>query len=127
MVTAMNLKDQLRVCISQLKNGTLTEQHLAKALGLVVDDGKPKPRCQRLLYLQSRTTLVTTQVEGMSMVDCNGVHDGPEDPDDWPYQTVHEAMLDGWRIIKFPELALMASGEQTTWGLGCEFVLERSD
>ena len=50
--------------------------------------------------------------------------DGPEDPDDWPYKTVLEAVRDGWRIIKLPELAL-AMDDSRTYGLGHEFVLER--
>ena len=65
--------------------------------------------------------MVTDRINGMSIV----VHDGPDDPDDWPYQTVHEAMLDGWHIIKFPEMALMMAGEETTYGLGCEFILAK--
>ena len=53
------------------------------------------------------------------------VRNGPDEPDDWPYQTVHEAMLDGWRIVKFPEMTLMLVGENETYGLGCEFILEK--
>lgn len=44
--------------------------------------------------------------------------------DNLPYENVLEAVRDGWRIIKFPELALLVD-ERRTIGLGCEFVLER--
>ena len=123
----MTLRTQLEKCISKFRQGNLTEQDLSEALESTQKNGRSARPYQRLLYLQSRTTLVTTQVEGMSIVDRDGTNDGPDDPDDWPYQTVHEAMLDGWRIIKFPELALMAAGEEVTWGLGCEFILEKSE
>ena len=37
---------------------------------------------------------------------------------------VLEAMADGWRIIKFPEMVL-AMDDQSNYGLGYEFILER--
>ena len=48
----------------------------------------------------------------------------PREPAEWPYQTVMDALRDGWRIISFPNLALMMD-ESRTVGLGCEFILER--
>ncbi len=33
-------------------------------------------------------------------------------------------MDDGWRVIKFPEMALLLQEDQTI-GLGCEFILEK--
>ena len=60
----------------------------------------------------------------MRIVTNGIISDGPENPDDWPYQSVLEAVRDGWRIIKFPELALMMD-ESRTYGLGFEFILER--
>ena len=45
-------------------------------------------------------------------------------PDNWPYETVLDAIRDGWRIIKFPEMALLLD-ESRTYGLGCEFILEK--
>ena len=52
------------------------------------------------------------------------VSDGPDDPDDWPYQTVLEALRDGWRIIDFPNLALLLD-ESRTYAYGAEFILEK--
>lgn len=103
------VKQQLEQCLDKFRAGDLTEQDLLGAL-----DTADKQAPQRLLYLQANSTLVTVRINGMSIVDRDGVHDGPDDPGDWPYQTVHEAMLDGWRIVKFPEMALMMAGEETT-------------
>ena len=33
-------------------------------------------------------------------------------------------MADGWRIVKFPELAILLD-DRRTYGLGCEFILEK--
>ncbi len=116
----VQVKEQLEKCLENFRAGTLTEQDLQQVLANIT---AAKP--QRLLYLQAANTSVTSTVEGMSIVDGDGVHNGPDDPEDWPYQTVHEAMLDGWRIVKFPEMTLMLVGENETYGLGCEFVLEK--
>ena len=109
----VQVKEQLEKCLENFRAGTLTEQDLQQVLANIT---AAKP--QRLLYLQAANTSVTSTVEGMSIVDGDGVHNGPDDPEDWPYQTVHEAMLDGWRIVKFPEMTLMLVGENETYGLG---------
>ena len=119
------LKEQLEQCLEKFRAGTLTEGDLQQALEDVNSELNAAAKPQRLLYLQATNTSVTSSVEGMSIVDGNGVHNGPDEPDDWPYQTVHEAMLDGWRIVKFPEMTLMLVGENETYGLGCEFILEK--
>ena len=53
------------------------------------------------------------------------MHEGASDADEWPYQTVLEAMEDGWRVISFPNLALMALNHDDSHGLEFEFILER--
>ena len=119
------VKEQLEQCLDKFRVGTLTEQDLQQALENANGQLDAATKPQRLLYLQATNTSVTSSVEGMSIVDSDGVHNGPDDPEDWPYQTVHEAMLDGWRIVKFPEMTLMLVGENETYGLGCEFILEK--
>jgi len=79
---------------------------------------------QDLLYLQTASTSVASRVQGMSMVIGGTVVEPPSDPNEWPYKTVLEAIRDGWRIVSFPNLALMMD-EKKTYGLGCEFILEK--
>jgi len=50
--------------------------------------------------------------------------DGPDEPEDWPYKSVLEAIRNGWRVISFPNLALLMD-ESKTYGLGHEFILEK--
>ncbi len=121
----IQVKEQLEQCLDKFRAGTLTEQDLQQALENINGELDAAAKPQRLLYLQATNTSVTSSVEGMSIVDSDGVHNGPDEPENWPYQTVHEAMLDGWRIVKFPEMTLMLVGENETHGLGCEFILEK--
>jgi hypothetical protein len=79
---------------------------------------------QDLLYLQAGSTSVASRVHGMSMVVGGKIVEPPTDPKDWPYQSVLDAIRDGWRVVSFPNLALMMD-ESKTYGLGCEFILER--
>ena len=117
----MAIKQQLEACIEALRRGELTEQGLRQ----VIDALDPSLRkCQDLLYLQASTTSVAARVLGLSLLENGKLSDGPADPEQWPYQTVLDAIKDGWRVIQFPNLALLTD-ESRTYGLGCEFILER--
>ena len=102
--------------LEKLRAGTLTEEDLEQALGA--------DRTQKLLYLQCRSTAIDSEVIGMALVENGELLEGPENPGDWPYASVGEAMRDGWRILKFPELSLQLHEEKTI-GFGCEFILEK--
>lgn len=117
----LTVKRHLEHCIEALKQGTLTEEMLRQVIE--VGDGEQSKR-QSLLYLQSRSTSVAAPVHGMLLVENGQVTEGPANPEDWPYQSVLEAIDDGWRVIQFPNLALLMD-ESRTYGLGCEFILER--
>ena len=117
----ITITQQVGQCIEELRHGTLTEQGLRRILDHME---RSTAKRQDLLYLQAGSTSLNADVIGMRIVQDGEVGDGPADPDDWPYQTVIDAIRDGWRIIKFPELALMLD-EKRTYGLGCEFILER--
>ena len=115
------VKQEIERCVGELSRGWLTESDLRRVSD-VLDEFPPER--QDLLYLQANSSSPEAPVIGMRIID-NGVgSDGPPNPDDWPYQTVLEATRDGWRIIKFPEMALMLH-ENRDYGLGCEFILER--
>ena len=80
---------------------------------------------QDLLYLQAQSTSVDSPLVGMSLVEHGEVRDEPAEPDQWPYQSVLDAIRDGWRIVKFPEMAVLLN-EERTYGLGHEFDVFRS-
>ena len=116
-----SIRLQVERCIDELGQGRLTEQGLHRVTEVL---DRAKPRLQQLLYLQADASSLGSSVVGMRIVENGEMSDGPSDPDDWPYQTVLDAVRDGWRIIKFPEMALMLD-EERAYGLGCEFILER--
>ena len=110
------MREQIQDWLDKLRHSTLQAADLQTAL-----DQSPR---QQLLYLQAGSIGVDSTVTGMAL-ECDGqVHEGPQDPADWPYQTVLAAINDGWRVVKFPELALLLE-EDKTYGLGCEFILEK--
>ena len=118
-------KHQIQGWLDKLRAGTLVEADLQQVLDRLdgtSDDDSPKQ--QRLLYLNTGNTGVDSQVLGMALVENGEILEGPDDVDEWPYNSVLEAMDDGWRIIKFPEMALLLQ-EDKTFGLGCEFILEK--
>ena len=114
-------KQTIEQIIYDFREGRLTEQNLRETLREPTSVSQTR---QDLLYLQAIKTSITSSVIGMRIVENGEISDGPEDPKEWPYQTVLEAVRDGWRIIKFPELALLLD-EKKTYGLGCEFILEK--
>ena len=118
-------KQQIQEWLDRLRAGTLVEADLQQALDRldgISDEDSPKQ--QRLLYLNTGNTGVDSQVLGMALVENGEILEGPDDVDAWPYNSVLEAMDDGWRVIKFPEMALLLQ-EDKTFGLGCEFILEK--
>lgn len=115
-------QNQINEWREKLAAGTLTVADFDDALRqLAAGNGRPR---QRLLYLQSRTTGVDSEVLGMSIVEDGEIREGPDDPAQWPYKSVLDAMGDEWRVVKFPEMALLLE-EDKTFGLGCEFILEK--
>ncbi len=115
------IKRQVQVCLEALRRNELDEESLQRIAELAerLAGGR-----QNLLYLQAEQTSVTSRVIGMSLFVDGEFTDGPDDPDDWPYQTVGDALADGWRIVKFPEMAILLD-DRRTYGLGCEFILEK--
>ena len=121
METPTTIREQIERCIEAFRRGRLTEDDLR---GLLDSVGRHGKRRQDLLYLQTRSTSIDYPVLGMRILEDGVLSDGPRDPEEWPYKTVLEAVNDGWRIIKFPEMALLLD-ESRSYGLACEFILER--
>ena len=114
-----DLRRQLEDCLARFRRRELREADLLAALALL-----ETPRRQQLLYLQTSGTGLDSGVIGISLIAEGQIQELPLDPAQWPYQNVLAALADGWRVIKFPELALLLQEEHTV-GLGCEFVLEK--
>lgn len=117
----MQLKQQIENWRKKLRTGTLNDADLVQGLDQFDKSDSPT---QRILYLQCRSSAIDGSVIGMAEVVNGEILDPPDNPEDWPYPTISDAIRDGWRIIKFPEMALLLA-EDKTYGLGCEFILEK--
>ena len=114
-----DLKERLLECIDRLRAGTLTEADLRAAL-----DEVDLPARQSLLYIETANTHPGSTALGMMLILNGNCVEPPADPSEWPYRSVLDAMNDGWRVISFPNLALLMD-PVTPAGLGCEFILEK--
>ena len=119
-VTAAN-QDTISACLEELRNGELTETKLKNTLQQLAQGGSKR---QDLLYLQTQGSSLGAAVHGMALVQDGEILEGPPNVEEWPYRSPLEAIRDGWRVIQFPNMALMVD-ESRTYGLGCEFILER--
>ena len=117
-------KVQIQEWLEKFRDGTLTEDDFQRVLNRLNDQPRESQIQQKLLYLHTSTTGVNSEVLAMALVENGRIFEGPEDPAEWPYNSVIAAINDGWRVIKFPEMALLLQ-EDKTFGLGCEFILEK--
>jgi hypothetical protein len=113
---------QIELCLSEFRQGSLTEARLSQLLDTA--RASMAPRRQKLLYMQLVNTNPGSMALGMSMYIDGKCVEPARDPQHWPYQNVLQAIADGWRVISFPNLALLTD-PVVPRGLGCEFVLEK--
>ena len=119
--TMSELNRQLARCLERLDGGSLARADLEAAISLAKGLGRGR---QDLLFMQLCNTHPGSLALGMSMVIDGVAQEPPLNADQWPYSSVLDAIGDGWRVISFPNLALIVDGESTR-SLGCEFILER--
>ena len=100
--------------------GTLSAEGRREGLAALCAD-----RRQDLLYLHATSTSPSSQIVAITRVAGGKIGEPPADPDDWPYQTPLDAINDGWRVIAFPNTALLALSADDPQGLGFEFILEK--
>jgi hypothetical protein len=80
---------------------------------------------QRLLYLHTRTPSILAPVIGMAQHEpVAGEADVLRTRDEWPYDTVHEAIVDGWQVIQFPNLMAPYDDRELNY-VGYEFILQK--
>jgi hypothetical protein len=80
---------------------------------------------QRLLYLHADSPSIKSSLVAMALhepVKGDNVQLNINEP--WPYNCVHDAIIDGWRVVVFPDQrAPFDDGEIDV--LGYEFILEK--
>jgi hypothetical protein len=81
---------------------------------------------QRLLYLHARTPSVFSTILGFTLIEPVRGYQAEitAGEEEWPYQTVHDALVDGWQIVQFPHL--QAPYDDTNLDVvGYEFILQK--
>ena len=117
------LRKRVEACLEKFRNGALGEADL-QGLLTAVEEAEARPRRQSLLYVYARNNAVTSPALSISLLEEGKGREGLDPKGEFIYKSAYEAMQDGWRVIKFPEMTL-AMDEQNTYGLGFEFILER--
>src|SRR4051794_15111934 len=80
---------------------------------------------QRLLYLHAVTPSIRSQVMGMALHEpVPGSVTQITSDQEWPYNTVHNAILDGWQVLQCPEQRVPFDDREIDV-LGYEFILQK--
>ena len=90
-------------------------------------DPSPGPR-QRLLYLHARSPSPMSDIIGYTPIEPVPGH-RPEivaGELQWPYRTVHDALVDGWQIVHFPQHQAVFDDEEIDM-VGYEFILQKME
>ncbi|MBT5877304.1 MAG: hypothetical protein HOH43_28035 [Candidatus Latescibacteria bacterium] len=92
------------------------------------DDPGSEPLRQRLLYLQARTPNVFSEILGLTQIEpIRGYRaEITATEQNWPYETVHEAIVDGWQIVQFPHLQAPFDDRDIDV-IGYEFILQKME
>ncbi len=82
---------------------------------------------QQVLVLYLASSALDSSVRGWSLYDGTGQHHHTTgDSREAPYETGLDALMDGWRVLQFPQLIPPYPGEEySTSFLKYEFVFEK--
>ena len=108
--------------VMELKKCELTEQGLRGGIAAIAAANGAR---QDLLYLHGRSTSLSAELLGMSLVEGGKEVVLSPDPEKWLYQSVLDAINEGWRVISFPDQSLLTMSDEEFHGLGFLFILER--
>jgi hypothetical protein len=109
----------------KLAGRQLAAADLDRLLSAVQRAGQGKLR-QRVLYLHASGPSIRSPLVGSALHDPVPGSVTQIDPlaPDLPYASVHDAILDGWRVIHFPQ-QLAPYDDREIDLIGYEFVLEK--
>ena len=104
----------------KLQAGNLTEADLQRLEAILTE-----PR-QMVLYLYSKSTSMRSAIASWALYDPTVSYEPTLPSQDTPYDSVIEAVNDGWRIVQFPRAELYQFSDVDNTYLGYEFILEKS-
>jgi hypothetical protein len=85
-----------------------------------------KQQRQRLLYLHAQKPSIRSEVVGIALHEPIAGSVTEIDPEavDIPFKTVHAAIVDGWRVVHFPDQRGRFEDREIDV-IGYEFILEK--
>lgn len=88
--------------------------------------GTNKQKRQRILYLHSRSPNMRSEVVGAALHEpiAGSVTEIEPEPVELPYESVHAAVVDGWRVVQFPDQRGRFEDREIDI-IGYEFILEK--
>jgi hypothetical protein len=105
-------------------SGSLKAEDFDEVLELVRNsNGRAR---QRLLYIHTSNPSIRSNLIGHALhepVEGSTTYIDPLTPE-FPYNSVHDAILDGWRVIHFPQ-QLAPFEDREIDIMGYEFILEK--
>ena len=109
---------------AKLEDGGIQQEDLDR-LHQIINANRVHTR-QRLLYLHAATPGIRSQVIGMALHEPieGSVTEIVTEEQDWLYNTVHDAILDGWQVIHFPNQRTEFDDREIDI-LGYEFILQK--
>lgn len=125
MLTAFDAIDRwIDEAHTKLEEGGIQKEDLDQ-LRQIISANRQDTR-QRLLYLHAATPGIRSQVIGMALHEPvqGSVTEIVTEEQEWPYNTVHDAVLDGWQIIHFPDQRTEFDDREIDI-LGYEFILQK--
>ena len=85
-----------------------------------------KQQRQRILYLHARSPNILSDVVGAALHEplAGAVAEIEPEPVELPYESVHAAVVDGWRVVQFPDQRGRFEDREIDI-IGYEFILEK--
>ena len=110
---------------AKLADRTLTAGDL-DALVAAAKGGTANATRQRILYLHAASPNIHSPIVNMSLEEPIAGHQAMLDPlaPEPIYKSVHDAVLDGWRVVQFPEQRAPFDDKEIDI-VGYEFILEK--
>lgn len=109
---------------AKLEDGGIQKEDLDQ-LHQIISANRGSTR-QWLLYLHAVTPNIRSQVIGMALHEPvqGSVTEIVTEEREWLYDTVHDAILDGWQVIHFPDQRTEFDDTEIDI-LGYEFILQK--
>jgi hypothetical protein len=119
--------DWLAEARGKLSDGRFAASDLDALCAAVHDDQRVK-KLQRILYLHASGPSIRSAVIGGAFHEPIAGFITEIDPmaPEMPYKSVHEAIIDGWRVIHFPQ-QLAPYNDREIDAIGYEFILEKME